>query len=233
MKLDEVISTNQKVISPQSGSSVKDRLRVKSGNNNLEFIGKGRLGSVYKHKKRPGTVLKVGRLPFGVDEDGYLAYLMAIFKNNRMASNPYFPRVYDLRIIDHSKSRSMSDDEYVAEIEELYSFDDLSPDELNAIGDKIFHDWQGIKDRNYIVDRSSDLSSNLAVTIQSMLANRSDDEFLSQVRDKHFIQAIAIISNISKKAGGKTGIYPDIVTQNLMVRRTPVGPQLVLSDPLG
>lgn len=136
MLLTEIIDPKFRNVKSRSGQNQKINQMVgDTEDDSVEgTVGTGAFGRVMKPKNLPdGQVIKYGKVLFGNPEkDGYLNFLKLLSKSDRMASNPYLPRVYNVKVVD--------DKQYYAVIEELVDLKDMSEDELKVIGDKAFGD---------------------------------------------------------------------------------------------
>lgn len=199
-------------------------------NSNLVPLGSpGAYGAAYEHKKRPGTVLKVGKFYDSPFEDGYLSFVQSILKANRSASNPYLPRIYSVKIY-RAKPVKAKDGEmytpmggqYVIEMERLHKLDELSKEELIAIAERIFPQW----------DEQGNEHHQLSALLRAIGRAAQGKPELKQIKDRQLVRALALIHNIEKRKRNISDIEMDMHGGNYMVRRTPVGPQLVIIDPL-
>lgn len=197
---------------------------------NLKALGNpGAYAAAYEHKKRPGTVLKIGKFHDSPFEDGYLSYVQSILKANRSAGNPYLPRIYGIKVY-RMKPIKGSDGEmftprggqYVVEMERLYKLTELSKEEITAIAEKIFDNWDNWGDERRQV-------YNLVRKLDRAVKRHEE---LGQIKDRQLVRALAIIHNIEKRKRNISDIELDMHEGNYMFRRTNVGPQLVITDPL-
>ena len=238
MKLFEVMSPPKQLKKGYSAASVPYAFRSASAGRhpyslkhkgNLEYIGSGAFAQVYGHKNRPASAFKVG---IGDTDYTYLQYIAKASQNERWKSNPYLPRVHSQKNYKDQGGGAA----YVVELEKLEPFMDIEQEEVEAIIDKAFHSLP--KDK-YLNDLPRQY--DVVKALQRAAAGRSDA--IKNIKDKQLLQAIAIIGNIGKSQitiGKKTGPdarlnaaqYLDIHTSNVMIRRTPVGAQLVITDPL-
>lgn len=179
-------------------------------NTPIEQIGQGAFGSVFSHKNRPNSVIKVGRAYEADNQrDGYLNYIESILINDRMSSNPYFPRVYNLKTYKNGS--------YVIEVEKLQRLDQFDIEMLHAAGRQMFTHWPETNQMD---------SFNAARRISEMIWDALTHT--NYVKDEQLKQALYLIKLIhrTKKAG------LDINSNNVMGRQTSYGLQVVLSDPL-
>jgi len=112
------------------------------GSKNAQYLGHGTYGSAHAHRNRPNSVIKTGAVQ-DAERDGYLRYIRTIGK--LADSNPYFPRVYSIKIMknDHENAQGIpSKDMYVAEIERLEKCEKMPAETMLAIGDRAFFDFE-------------------------------------------------------------------------------------------
>lgn len=241
MKLVEIITPTVRTSRPRVGDL---RNAVRRGSQQpkspIERVGRGSYADAYKHKKRPGTILKVGRYSSSPQSDGYLSYINEIISTNEMATNPYFPRIYDVRVYPtlpdwERPKRDQPAGEYVIEMERLEPTTVLSSAEVSAIGRKIFKSWNeeamkshgrtyndGEDDQQIRLYRARYLAVHMSAAVGKYGPNIHD------VHDEKLLEAIELIERVS----AKPGMFLDMHEDNIMVRRTSIGPQLVIIDPL-
>jgi hypothetical protein len=190
-------------------------------------VGSGVFADVYKRSSRPGVVYKYGQFSPPADypqKDAYVSYIMALLKNDQMASNPHFPRVFDIRFWRDSQGKLAT---YRIEMEELHPLTSLSPQLLSSMGHRLFKDWDDVElglDFNDYAGTQYRLATALAYRVQ-LLFNGEGTELL---QDRYLFDAVRMI---------KTRVLPgarnlDIHYGNIMARTTPVGAQLVITDPV-
>lgn len=191
---------------------------------NLTQLGQpGLYAAAYKHKNRPGTVLKVGKFHGTPFDDGYLSFVQAVLRNNRSAGNPYLPRIYSVKIYrpeTKSGEEPLRGGQYFVEMERLYKMRELRPEELMAIGSKIFGSWNDDENEPW----------QLARYLGRAIAG--DKMILGDIKDRKLLQALSMIHGIEKRKRHISDIQLDMHEGNIMFRRTNVGAQLVITDPL-
>ena len=203
-------------------------------NPDIETLGVGSFATAYRHKKNPYDVTK-GSRPM-TEPDGFQAFFDAISKDKEAQSNPYFPRFRSMNKFHGNNKQS-----YVTKMEPLEKYDTLSGKEREMLVNKLFGE-HGIDIINHYFEEDNRKAKRreptkeyfpgekLTWAVQSALENDTwADELRWQIEDKKFEQAIEFIQKIAKD----TGYEFDMSQNNLMVRRTSVGPQLVFNDPLG
>lgn len=229
----EIISTSTKERSV-SGRFKSDDWEVEDDWNEREKgRGVGRY-SVVKPGSDPHTVKKSSKTP-GMDMmDGYWKFIDYVIKY-KLWENPHFPRVYSIKKIKDSTGDIM----FRGEIEKLEPLKGLRFDEIKHLYEKIFG-----------LDELPSLMKNTKGLGKEELAKLYIDRFAKDISqtakgivpnwivDESFKNAIEILKKIKEKEKssgekairGKGFIY-DIHSENIMVRRTPYGLQLVFTDP--
>jgi hypothetical protein len=225
MKLYEVISP--KTLKADAADFVPTAFHraTNKDNGNLGFLGRGAFAAVFSHKNRPASAFKVG---IGDGEDTYLSYIAKVSQNERWKSNPYLPRVHSQKNYKDPGGGAS----YVVEMEKLVPFMSIEPEEVEAIIDRAFH--------NLPPGKYADLPRQYDVVEEITSAAQGNTTSIRNIKDKQLLQAIAMISNIGSKRyrGNEYGkrssgaMHLDIHTSNVMIRRTSVGAQLVITDPL-
>jgi len=161
------------------------------------------------------SVIKKSKNPLNlksVFKDAYWGYVYYIIKN-KLSENPYFPRFYDVsRIIDKNGKMHFS-----AKMENLQSIDPGDKDLLNQLLNKIFD--------QHAVSLVGDWLTFLKVLRQIITTGESP--FMKVIQDHYLVEALKSLHKFYKKYHAKD----DINLHNLMIRRTPHGPQLVFTDP--
>ena len=229
----EIIDTKVKDVKTRRGNTaIKDRLAQddEETDRNPNILGDpGAYGRAEKHKNLPpGMIVKYASLGGeGTDpkKDGYFNYLNELVKNDRMASNPYFPRIYSITKIDN--------DQMAVVMEKLQPFMSLSNAEVEAMGDRAFGDFDAaIKEH---VDRATiDWTLKLGKAAKKYfyvdLVSRAvtGKVPLSAIKDESLQEALMVIRQIMMLRKGNEDIHHN----NVMVRRGPTGAQMVLLDPL-
>lgn len=245
MKLFEIVSPQVRTVKPISRDmrnrlSDNDSQAQFSGtvdNKSIKQSGGGSFADVYTHKKRPGSVIKVGKYSTDTPEqDAYLSYINLLVTDDRMASNPYFPRVYDVKVYPYDEEFSRTKahlGEYVIELEKLEHMDVLSTDELNSLSNRIFKDWK--RDGPHIAKSQFShlpsawrLQAALVYMMREAVMHFHGEEMEQYVRDPKFAEAALLVRELINRRH----IVDDLHINNVMVRRTSVGPQLVITDPV-
>lgn len=201
---------------------------------NKNVLGSGFFSRVYKDKD-PHLVTKSTKTDaYNLETyDVYWYYIRKIVESKINEHNPYFPRVYGVtsyklksptnKIDAKSEMRNAK----IEKLESLHSFNRdkelLIPILLRIRNKKYLMKYLNT-DENFSDINGLDIMTFITGFVRDDIALRNDDEHID---DKLYLQAIKFIRNISKKA-----YNVDIHMDNLMIRRTPYGLQLVITDPL-
>jgi len=247
MKLFELIEpriTNTNI--HRSNRALKHSHDKMTASKNTHFLGAGSYGQAVQHTKRPNSVIKSG-IVGDLQSDGYLRYISALAKNSWAWSNPYFPRVYNIK----TYSNENGDDMYVAEIEKLSKIRDTTPEVLLAIADRAFFTFeqtlnQAQRERHGFLQGKSKPrpktpklnalpqerllsyvgSERISYEIAGMLTAAVQENKITNIKDPLLKQALMFIKKL------KGSDHSDIRVPNLMVRHGPGGGQLVIIDPI-
>lgn len=214
MKLFEIVNTQQDA-------------KINIPYNDDDAIGRpSAYASVYNDPDDSHMALKRTK-----SNDPYVKYLKWLNDNeDSMSSNPYFPRVY---------KQSASNGETVdLQMEKLREFDTLNSKELEVatkrmVGktpreliDAYLEDYQAMDDFNSIKRRIEQQPHRAVGDYIKKTAARGE---FSKFKDPQFRQAVKAIYAIHKDS---PGTMVDMHAGNLMIRRGPYGPQVVVIDPL-
>jgi hypothetical protein len=201
-------------------------------------MGSGLFSVVTADPERdPGTVRKVAYGEYGkgytiekLARDAYYNYILEIAKGS-MKWNPYLPKVYAIHF-HRAKDGLIA---FEVELERLEPFTKLNRRELIAIGSRIYGDptfEQGIE--TYM--RRQGMSEISRSKMQSFLlrsivaqAQGLKDYYGLRNKDSRLRHALMLLNRVKKT---HSSIFLDMHDENVMVRRTPVGVQLVLTDPI-
>lgn len=175
------------------------------GDPNVHHLGSGSFASAYTHKDNPHDIWKSSRhmSADGHDIDGFYYYLKAL-ESFKGNTNPYFPRFRNIRI--NKRGNKM---QYTVQVEKLFPLSSLYEDEAKAL-----------LRRMYIHPALDD----------TIVGAINDAVFKPKlIKDEQLLEAGRFIRRVMKKYK----LDDDMHLENIMVRRTPYGAQLVITDPLG
>lgn len=199
-----------------------------------ELGDNGKFASTFTTKDEPGTATKIIRSTSNLKSDAYFKYVSALAKNDRISKNPYFPRIYHIKV---EKDRSgMS--RYKVEMERLHEFDSLSMEEMYMLGEKMFFNFYA-----FAKDARARMRDDLGVPNAKMQSKQTaafailkamervityGAKVETYIKDPNLKGALLILKSLVKDHDAN----PDIHDGNIMVRRGPGGPQLVITDPI-
>ena len=203
-------------------------------------LGSGFFGTVYdepESKTGVGTARKVSA--FDRDEmtaDGYYAYINKIMDLKNETNNPYLPQVYDAKVV---KPKSVGSEPYFElELEKLSKWEDLSGNQLRAILEKMLD--ESFENEKKLLDVLKFLGYSVASDtidewlmyiilyfIRLTIKNPNFSLMGMKIRDPQLLEVTDMLRYLSKSGYGM-----DLHDQNIMVRNTKYGPQLVITDPL-
>lgn len=203
-------------------------------------LGTGAFATAYQHKDTPHDVTKASKA--SRTPDGFQALFTALSKDKEAQANPYFPRFRSInKFKGNPNDKGVDRQSYIVKVETLESYKNLSKEERKMLVNKIFnehgedvinHYWEEeTRDRANPRGREQHFAGEkLAWAIRSALENDTwGDELRWTIEDKKFEQAIEFLQKTAEEYNYKF----DLHYGNMMIRRTSVGPQLVLNDPLG
>lgn len=155
-----------------------------------------------------------GRDEYGAD--GYEAFIRYLLEND--IDNPHFPVVYGIKKITDKNGKYIN--KY--NVERLQEFDTLERDDINLIIRNNFEDMaQGEFEGMPRIDMLDTVAALIEDTVSRFPLH------INYFRQDSLKEALEILHNI---ANAKR-FHVDIHRGNLMVRRGPVGLQLVINDP--
>jgi hypothetical protein len=203
MKLSEIFDTKQNE-RISNFNTIGDKAR-----DNSDTID-GSFGAVRNKKSDPFLVSKNNLKPVrNVEDDPYYLYIKYIVDNKIAQQNPYAPRVYNITLLKDQKYGQ----KFKIDMEKLEELESLSDEEckhiLSVTMDFSEDDNENDSDVTYAMKRAIIAGENIK------------DEKLKEIAE--------IIRNI-KNSNDNFGY--DIRRYNIMIRRTPKGPQIVFTDPL-
>jgi hypothetical protein len=149
--------------------------------------------------------------------DPYYAYIKTVADNNLASSNPYFPRIYEINAGPGIKTQY--------KMEKLQPYTDFTNDEFLNIGKKIINNFS----ENY-QKRCKFAGYDIYVftAIKQIIEKSLNHNDFRDIKDPYLKQALHLIKNIKIKLDAVYDIKPD----NIMIRMSKYGPQLVITDPL-
>lgn len=213
MKILELLEQIQSVIAPEA----KFRGQFQPAKYSIKGGSYGTFARVVPDKKDPHMVIKndTSAKWHSHNPDNYNKYISLLIERDLINSNIHFPRVYNIKKIVDKHGKFI----FKYQMEKLIRLSELSEADLEILARNICSNISdGMTDRN------------LVNAIYDAIENECDgaDRGGQRLISKSLKQCIQIINDI----GEEIGVPPnDIGGDNIMVRRTPYGPQLVITDP--
>jgi hypothetical protein len=239
MKLNELKTVTPQDLTPKpSGADVYKAMKKIQPPENMNVLGSGGDARTYGNDDEPGTVTRVTRTVRDPEKDSYYKYLSAIAKSDRIQRNPYFPKIYNVKIVEDKTGRRA----YSVDMERLLEFDTLSAEECVMLGERMFFNFAGFA-KEYVArhkeivpqqhrDKVSMKSKGTAGFVLLKAIEKCinfGEQVATYVKDPRLKEAMIILRALIKN---DHDVAPDIHDGNIMVRRGPGGPQLVLTDPV-
>lgn len=176
----------------------------------------GGFGKYDKSSNEPKMGVKQSHTASKSEEhDAYYTYIKAISQGDVASSNPYFPRVYSINTVK-DKAGTIT---YKIDIEHLKPLRDLTSPELFVLWSRMF-DKDKFQEHHIFSDK---------VDIDGAAKMVRDAAYGKiQPKDEQLHDALELIRYLMNKSDYNN----DINKNNIMVRRTNLGYQLVITDPL-
>lgn len=192
------------------------------------LLGTGYYSNVRKDKTSPHQVVKNSSSPSSGDKFQYFARYIAEPGKGRM-DNVHIPKIY--AIGNYTDKNGSTIQKY--KMERLRPLHELSREEVQVMMESLFD----LESEEFIqsmqeYSEATDYPIKHLMTDYRMLSffikKCAMDGDYDGIASSELIDAIKIVREVVKKTAG----YPDIHDENVMFRRTSVGPQLVISDPI-
>ena len=213
------------------------------------MMGMGAYGSAYALKNNPHEIVKSTNRPFPAHEDAYFTYINYITEHHLAEDNTYFPRVYGIDMRDDGLKRDgITRIRYHVNMERLESYWQVSHEELLSLAKriidvdmflKIWNGQHGGKPgtlEDYFSSTNHDNLRILEIISRPMngyVGGGWNDVSSNIFLDKKLVEALDVIMHIhNDHQDGDKDFHYDIGGMNLMFRRTGVGIQMVITDPL-
>lgn len=241
MRLYEITSLTKDQFTPKHRENAK-AIGKDFGQKDQKEIGSGMFADVFSTSQEPGTVRKISTVPVdNLKQDAYFQYVSMIAKNDRMSSNPYFPKVFNIQVRsfyrkDFTEQQNLGVEYvYATDMERLLPFDTLSSEEARMLGNKIFYDFEK-KDRpgrtgsgSNKYDYRDELTDRIDDTFDEDFWSGKPSRLATVVKDRYYKQALMLIKGMISK---NDRMRMDMHSENIMIRRGPGGPQIVITDPV-
>lgn len=254
MRLYELTTLTKDKFTPTLSSNTKE-LGQGFAMADQKALGSGSFATAFSTKEDPGTVRKVvGPLhssPAG--SDAYFEYVSMLANNDRIMSNPYFPRIFDIQVKQFPGPHSRWPDDreqdmfaYAVDIERLHHFDTLSNEEARMLGNLMFYNFERSGDipksrverppgddskREAIVTR--DYTDGLMKVLYDTFDRLNPAKRATTFKDPKLKQAVMLVRKVLNDGRAKDhNFFADIHSENIMIRRGRGIPQLVFNDPV-
>lgn len=181
-------------------------------------IGRGVFSVVNSDKNDPHTVNKTQLVrPDKVgDKDSFESFAKIVIKH-KLWDKIHFPRIYAQKLTTDKGGRT----QYKWKIERLVPLYDMSKKEFEFMAEKYF-----VPD---VADRAKSDAMIFAKAVRDMVRYEAMEKY---IEDEQFLEAVQITRKMFEFLNGKRPrVRLDLHVNNMMVRRTPYGPQLVITDP--
>jgi len=215
----------------QKQYSVKSREDLQNDPDVGSQIGMGSFGKVYIDNTDSMNVIKIGTTKgMRPEKDGFLFYLYKI-KNLKI---PVFPQINYIQIYQYQTHEPDHYPEYYYKVgmERLHPSSDLSKEEWIHFINRLTQPYKMIDlDNLDAMELGTIFVSKLQTLTNFGYFDFPDEEEktvkikLNDIKDQYFRIAIRTM----KKEGKRFNL--DLHRENYMFRRTPYGPQIVLTDP--
>lgn len=199
-------------------------------------IGSGNFSSVSPDKGDPHMVKKTshGYMKSDTGDDAYWAYVDYIIKH-KLWENPYFPRLYVQRNAKDPAGQVVRR----VQMEKLNKIENLTNDEFKALFRKMFgedfEDWITRSEYNHQVNidkpKALVLEEILNLTYDFIRKGTHDFKLSAHKEsemDSQFIQALTTLHTMYRNDPIFGGL--DLEEDNIMIRRSGHGNQLVFTD---
>ncbi|CAB4133417.1 hypothetical protein UFOVP257_182 [uncultured Caudovirales phage] len=188
--------------------------------------GSGWYSRGYQNPRDPHEFVKTTHKPSILYNDAYFHYVSTISNLQRKNyRNPYFPVVYQVKISmdSHGNERPRY------RMETLQDPKQYPIEAIMGMMENMFIDPSTVFGDMEITEKNKgQIWIELAHRLDYCILNVNSTS-MRNIKDRNLKAALVIIHNILKKYD----IFePDIHGNNIMVRGTPYGPQLVLMDPI-
>ena len=170
-------------------------------------------------RNEPKMGVKQSLRPLPEQDDAYYTYIKTISQNDTMSSNPYFPRVYGINTTKDNHGKII----YKINMEHLKNLKDIPKDDLISLLSRMFDGT--ILNKYHIISSNNDnriFYDRIGQIIRDVAYGKV------QTIDDNLRNALKLIQKIRNEHNYAN----DINKNNIMIRRTNLGYQLVITDPL-
>jgi hypothetical protein len=193
-----------------------------------QFLGAGYYSTVLSSDDNPHDVVK-GSRGTTKQKDGYEAFIRALANDPEMRDNIHMPRIRSAKVMSSTDGKKSN---LLVRLERLHEIRHLSEREAYDILVRLIGRENARKYWLHAMDMpgGSKMRTNWPWVLGEYLdAYSAEKETRTEypILDAELLQAYKWASSIAKKEGW----VMDLHSGNWMIRRTPYGPQLVISDP--
>lgn len=214
----------------QAAKSIQSVANANLNAEKLPAVGSFGKGKV--NPRDPHEFAKTSHLPVDLSADAYYQYVQAIAPY--IQGNPYLPRIYAVNVKQDVSGQTKP----TYKIETLHEYSEFDESVLMGLGERLFSGFEEVVMSKYsnpngyviwanIISRLSYLVDNGNVGSPWQDFGLPSESYVTQ--DKKLLQAIELIKNLVSQ---NPNFFLDMSIRNAMLRGTPSGPQLVLSDPI-
>lgn len=223
MKLDEIIDTTFRAVRASREMQPKRNL--------TKELAHGYFGAVLSTKD-PHMVAKISSgYPTMLERDGYFRYISWVVSHHLAEENTYFPRVYDMTVIDTQQDTGRG--HYNIKLEKLLTVWECEPEELIALVKRIVNlEIYGETSTGESLDVEMYGPGGIREHVEGYISDavRGYVRYNETKRIKDFMLKDAITQILAMIS--ESGLKEDFYKRNWMFRRTSVGLQLVFTDPV-
>jgi len=229
-------------------------------NPDIERLGVGFYSTAHATTEEPGTAVKVARPIQNLEHDAYFNYVSTLAKHKEGSDNRYFPKIYDVKVFQDRKGKytysvdmerlqkfsSLSLDEMLQIGNHIFNnFDQMIADANEKKKLMKRHDAEAKRQnfdprphhKEYSISPEAyewAVQSALIRGIGKCIGVNADPA--TNIKDAELKRAIIILRSFVNKSQSDSDINkrraPDVHQGNIMVRRGPFMPQLVITDPV-
>lgn len=180
-------------------------------------LGRGKYSVVADDPADPHMVKKrqLSRSDTDNSKDLYTTFAKTVVAY-KLWNKIHFPRIYEIKVLQDKDHKQL----FKWRIEKLHDIYTLSPEEFDSLINRYF-----TRDIVQAINKSPERMCDI---MRSMIVKKD----FSNVEDEQFKTCMAIISKMIQSFQSIGRYFKlDLHSGNIMVRRTSVGPQLVITDP--
>ncbi len=185
-------------------------------------VGRGVFSKVAEIPDNPHEIRKLNQGKVRLESDAYYQYIKYIVDNNLAEENTYFPRIYSIELRNGPDLFPNTPDNFNVQMERLIPYLEVTTEEMKALFHRIMPDSVAM----WPCENTADIFQPIKHQIALHLLEYSP---LAEFKDPQLTAALNIILAFKKE---NPYFNYDLHTGNFMFRRTSVGVQLVITDPL-